>query len=245
MSGEWLCAIHQPNFLPRLSTLAKLYAADVWVVLDDVQFCRRDYQHRARLGQLDEPGRHQWLSLSVYLPHGRATRINEARLVEQARCQRRVAGMTAQYFGRSPHWWQVREPLAELARLIGKTDRLDEVAEASTRMLLDLLGWQGEIVHSSHFSVRQGRSERLADLVHAAGATTYLCGTGGARYLDERPFHELGRRVRYVGKPSWIADDVWQRGRDVSALWALMTSESIRAGDKNRHGQALLPGSLS
>jgi WbqC-like protein family len=36
-----LCAIHQPNFLPRLSTLAKLYAADIWIILDDVQFTRR------------------------------------------------------------------------------------------------------------------------------------------------------------------------------------------------------------
>ncbi|MCX5265887.1 WbqC family protein [Streptomyces sp. NBC_00199] len=42
-----LCAIHQPNPFPRLSTLAKLYAADRWIVLDDVQFARRDYQHRA------------------------------------------------------------------------------------------------------------------------------------------------------------------------------------------------------
>jgi len=40
-----LCAIHQPNFLPRLSTLAKLYTADTWIILDDVQFTRRDYQH--------------------------------------------------------------------------------------------------------------------------------------------------------------------------------------------------------
>lgn len=28
-----LCAIHQPNFLPRLSTLAKLYAADIAVTM--------------------------------------------------------------------------------------------------------------------------------------------------------------------------------------------------------------------
>ena len=36
--GDLLCAIHQPNFFPRLSTLAKLYTADIWIVLDDVQF---------------------------------------------------------------------------------------------------------------------------------------------------------------------------------------------------------------
>ena len=47
--GELLCAIHQPNFFPRLSTLAKLYAADIWISLDDVQFARRDYQHRCQV----------------------------------------------------------------------------------------------------------------------------------------------------------------------------------------------------
>ncbi|MFW6692959.1 WbqC family protein [Streptomyces sp. MAR4 CNX-425] len=52
-----VCAIHQPNLFPRLSTLAKLYAADRWIVLDDVQFARRDYQHRARwrAGEIPAP----------------------------------------------------------------------------------------------------------------------------------------------------------------------------------------------
>lgn len=44
--GE-VCAIHQPNLFPRLVTLAKLFAADYWIVLDDVQFAHRDY-HTAR-----------------------------------------------------------------------------------------------------------------------------------------------------------------------------------------------------
>ncbi|GAA3826752.1 hypothetical protein GCM10022226_54450 [Sphaerisporangium flaviroseum] len=50
-----LCAIHQPNLFPRLTTLAKLFAADYWIVLNDVQFTRRDYQHRARLAALEDP----------------------------------------------------------------------------------------------------------------------------------------------------------------------------------------------
>jgi hypothetical protein len=69
-----LCAIHQPNFLPRLSTLAKLYAADIWIILDDVQFTRRDYQHRCYLAPVPDarlPGR--WLTLPVHLPGGRET----------------------------------------------------------------------------------------------------------------------------------------------------------------------------
>lgn len=77
-----LCAVHQPNFLPRLTTPAKLFAADCWIVLDDVQFARRDYQHRARLADLDDPARQRWLTIPTHLPQGRPTLIRDAAIVE-------------------------------------------------------------------------------------------------------------------------------------------------------------------
>ncbi|MEN3585314.1 WbqC family protein [Streptomyces sp. ZYX-F-203] len=49
---------------PRLTTLAKLFAADTWIALDDVQFTRRDYQHRSRLAALEAPEKTRWLSPS-------------------------------------------------------------------------------------------------------------------------------------------------------------------------------------
>ncbi len=41
------------------------------------------------------------------------------------------------------------------------------VAEASTRALLNLLGWQGTILRSSDLPASSGRSARLADLAAA------------------------------------------------------------------------------
>ncbi|MBU6427323.1 WbqC family protein [Patescibacteria group bacterium] len=41
--------VHQPNFLPRLKVLQKLAAADVWCVLDSVQYNPREWQNRARI----------------------------------------------------------------------------------------------------------------------------------------------------------------------------------------------------
>ncbi|TDP98158.1 WbqC family protein [Labedaea rhizosphaerae] len=87
-----------------MSTLVKLLMADVWVVLDDVQFARRDHQHRARLAALDDANQQQWLTLSVHRPAGRASRINELRLVEPAKSARRTRHLIQQYYGRSPHW---------------------------------------------------------------------------------------------------------------------------------------------
>lgn len=215
------CAIHQPNFLPRLSTIAKLLSADIWVVLDDVQFCRRDYQHRARLARLDDPTQHQWLSLNVHLPHGRPTLIRDAIVIDTARCQRRVAGMLQEFYGRSGNWPSLGARFADVVDLIGQTDRLHEITERSTRVILESLGWTGTIVRSSTLDARADRSERLADLTRAVGADSYICGRGGARYLNRTAFDALGLSVDYFDQPAWIDPCLWESGHRLSTTWAL------------------------
>ncbi|WP_367437773.1 WbqC family protein [Streptomyces celluloflavus] len=49
--------------MPRLTAPAKSFAADCCIVLDDVQFARRDYRHRCHLATLGDPGQQQWLSV--------------------------------------------------------------------------------------------------------------------------------------------------------------------------------------
>lgn len=216
-----ICAIHQPNFFPRLSTLVKILDADVWVVLDDVQFARRDYQHRTRIAELRDPSTWTWLSLSTHLPSGRATLIKDALLTDSSLAARRVNGVLKQYYGRSAHWIDLRDSVDEVVERLPRAVYLQEVTTASTQALLDLCGWKGEAVFSSALGARAGRSERLAHLTRAAGADTYLCGTGGARYLDSAPFVSSGLRVEYTRQPSWLPSEVWHSGGGLSALWTL------------------------
>ncbi|MCX4828315.1 WbqC family protein [Streptomyces sp. NBC_01016] len=214
-----LCAIHQPNFLPRLTTLAKLFAADHWIVLDDVQFARRDYQHRARLAALDNPGREQWLTVPTHLPQGRPTLIRNALINDPDWARRRIAGILRQRYGTSPHWPVLAAVMAPVLDAFD-TGRTATVAEVSTRVLLDLMGWKGRILTSSRLSARSGRSERLADLAVTTGARSYLCGTGGMAYLDEAPFAAQDITVTLFRPP---ATGIWPSGRRLSVLWALAT----------------------
>ncbi|WP_369186207.1 WbqC family protein [Streptomyces sp. R08] len=214
-----MCAIHQPNLFPRLSTLAKLYAADRWLVLDDVQFARRDYQHRARLADLDEPARQQWLTLPTHLSQGRSTLISQARLVDPQRSRRTVHLLVRQYYGRSRHWKAVSDVLDAVLDTLDTSDRLADVAKTSTIALLTILGWAGDVLDSSETPTRPGRSERLADLAAATGSTHYLCGTGGLRYLDADPFDAHGIPVLPFHTP--VDDLLWQWARRASSLWAL------------------------
>jgi hypothetical protein len=223
------CAIHQPNFFPRLSTLAKLYAADCVVILDDVQFTRRDYQHRCRLAPLTDPTDWHWLSLPTHLPEGRATRINQAQLVDIARCRRKVKRALWHYYGQSPYWSQVSGPIHDVLDLLDKTDLLTDITTASTRCLLDLTGWQGTFICSSDLTASTERSERLADLTQTV-ASEYLCGTGGMRYIEHEPFTARGLRIIPFCPPS--LGDVWGTAARLSSLWALM-----RVGPEGLRGE--------
>jgi hypothetical protein len=214
-----LCAIHQPNFLPRLSTLAKLYAADIWIILDDVQFTRRDYQHRCYLVPVADaqlPGR--WLTIPIHLPGGRATLIRDVRLAESALTAKRTSGILRHYYRRAPYRSDVLDLVSGIEETITGTGRLADVSEHATITLLRLLNWPGAICRSGGIPARGGRSERLADLARAVGATTYLCGTGGSRYLDPAPFAILGLAVAMFTPPEHTADLSPENARRVSVL---------------------------
>jgi hypothetical protein len=227
-----LCAIHQPNFFPRLSTLAKLFAADIWVVLDDVQFARRDYQHRCMVAGPD--GTERWMTIPVRLPAGRPTLIRDVLIADNEQARGRVGGLGRQCFAGSPHWPAVRDLLGLVDDALAGHDRLADVSEVSAVALLRALNWPGLICRSSELPARDGRSERLADLAVGVGARIYLCGTGGARYLDPAPFTARGVTVSFFQPPD--ASGREQHGRRITSLAALAVAGPARlSGQLTEH----------
>jgi hypothetical protein len=217
--GDLICAIHQPNFFPRLSTLAKLYAADVWIVLDDVQFARRDYQHRCHLAPVgDARLPERWLSVPVHLPDGRATLIRDVRLADPTATARSVPDILRQYYRHGHHANAVMGLLPKLRNTLSTGERLADIAEQTTVEILRIMRWPGVIFRSSELSARSGRSERLADLTSKVGVTTYLCGTGGSRYLDHVPFRTRGLQVAMFTPPPHPDEVACQAPQRLTAL---------------------------
>lgn len=226
-----ICAIHQPNFFPRLATLAKLFSADYWIVLDDVQFARRDYQHRARLPQLHRPDLTQWLSLSVHLPHGRDTLIRDVRVSDPHLCRRRTQQMLRERYRRSPYWAGYEPFVRQVLELFESTDSLAAIAVTTTAGMLAELGWTGSILHSSDYPTRAHRQERLIDLASAVNASTYLYGRGGRRYIDEQAFARHGISAQLHASPS---TDMWATKHHLSGIHALMTYGGLGIADDLR-----------
>jgi hypothetical protein len=233
--GGLLCAIHQPNFFPRLSTLAKLFTADIWIILDDVQFARRDYQHRCHLAPVgDARLPERWLTVPVHLPSGRSTFIKDVQIAEPLPTLRRVTGLLHQYYRCSPYQASICGLMPQIAESFTRTGKLTEVSEDSTRALLAAVKWRGVIYRSSDLPARPGRSERLADLTRAVGAATYLCGTGGTRYLDPQPFTAHGLTIERFTVPQHPARGKLEGVRLVTVLTDLAAVGPIALAEQLR-----------
>jgi WbqC-like protein family len=215
--GDLLCAIHQPNFFPRLSTLAKLFTADIWVVLDDVQFARRDYQHRCRVTGPD--GTELWLTVPVHLSAGRDTLIQDVIVADPDHASARVSSIIRRDYRHSRYWPDVRDQVPQVQEVFAHSDRLTEISEASTLALLRALGWTGAVYRSSELMARPGRSQHLADLplplvpaLTCAGPEEHATSTPRRSTLAASAWPGSGRQTVQAARPR-------ETGRPRSAPW--------------------------
>src|SRR5262249_56042730 len=91
-------AIHQPEYFPMLGYLDKARRADVFVLLDDVQFDRSSLQHRARVA-----GAAGLTWMTIPFVHRFPQRLDEVEVAD-ARFPAKHGKTLAACYGRAPGW---------------------------------------------------------------------------------------------------------------------------------------------
>jgi hypothetical protein len=192
-----IVAIHQPNFLPWLGYLDRMIRADLFIMLDHVQFERRNYQNRTRI-LLD--GNSHWLTVPVQ-QHSQLERIVDKRIdnppadVVRWWAADHVRTLRHAYRG-APFLDHYAAPLQDL--LMSRREHLVDLNLASLRFLRDAFDINTPMVRSSELNVGGARSELILNLCKAVGADTYLAGMGGSRtYLDCMAFARAGIEVTW------------------------------------------------
>ena len=181
-----IVAIHQPNLFPRLKTLQKLALADVWIILDDVQYCQREFQNRAWIIPLS--GAEYWCTIPVILPQGRSTKIKDV-IFDRDKALKIISNMFKYSFKGDTRNKTICDEIMEHLRSC-KGGFSDFIVD-STTSLLELSGQRPLIVKSSELNdVTVGKTEKLIALCKKIGGDTYISDSGGSHYLDESLFIE-------------------------------------------------------
>jgi hypothetical protein len=193
-----LVAIHQPHYVPWLGYLDRMVKADVFILLDHVQFERRNYQNRTMI-RCEDQGK--WLTVPVVQLSQKEKIVDK--LVDNSE------GGSSRAWGPN-HFKTLRYAYRKSPYFNLYADRLQQILEARWEKLVDLdlamLDFLREafdiatpIRRSSQMRAEGARSELLLNLCREVGAgSTFLGGLGGSRgYLDMEAFQQAGIGVQW------------------------------------------------
>lgn len=194
-------AILQSNYIPWKGYFDMIASVDEFILYDDMQFTRRDWRNR---NQIKTAQGLQWLTVPVkvkgkYEQTIRETEIDGPQWAANHWKSLSLNYRRAKYFDEIATWLQP---------LYG-TPQEASISQLNRRFIVavcDYLGIRTKITNSWDYSLKDGKSERLADLCIQAGATEYISGPAAKNYLDEQIFAGQGIGVTwfdYTGYPEY------------------------------------------
>jgi len=221
-----IVAIHQPNYLPWLGFFYKIYASDVFVFHDDVEFSKASYTKRCMIRKEKHSTETTWLSVPVK-KHHTGTRISQIKLSLDRDWQLKHLRKVENTYGTAPCFDANFSWLREI--LMVKTAD-DSLAGNNIRLILAIaerLGLKTRFSKSSELSLNGSGNVLNFSIASQLGATEYLAGTGSRKYQDAEIFHKNGIRTRTVDLGSWLKAHPFDQGTDtftpgLSCIDALM-----------------------
>jgi hypothetical protein len=183
-------SIHQPQYLPWLGYFDKMDRSDVFVLLDDVQYKKNEWQNRNKIRNAES---WQWLTVPVKYNFGQALKDVRA---DNARPWRsnHLKSLELNY-SRAPFFGDHADFFKEAYSR--EWEFLADINIYLINYLKEALGIKARIVVSSELKVSSTSTRRLIDICKMLGGDTYLSGAGGSDYLEEKQFGENGIKLEF------------------------------------------------
>lgn len=194
-------AILQSNYIPWKGYLDLIAFVDEFIIYDDAQYTKRDWRNR---NQIKTSQGMQWLSVPVQVKGKFLQKIRDTEIVGTDWASQHWETLAHNYRG-ARHFRHIADWLEPLY-LSSLPIRLSVLNRRFLDAITSYLGIRTVITNSWDYPQSEGKSERLASICAAAGATEYISGPAARAYLDFQPFEALGIRVSwfdYDGYPEY------------------------------------------
>ncbi len=188
---------HQPNYLPYPGFFHKILQADLFLVVDTVQFVKRGpfgWIHRNRI-RTEGPEGWSWLTVPVITHDRYLQSIRETR-IDNRLPWRRKHWRTIENLYRGASGFPLFAPALEeiYAR---EWDSLSDLNETLIREIMALLQIRTPIRKLSDLKADGKSTELIVNFCRDLGADEYLSGTHGRDYLDQGSFERAGIRLTF------------------------------------------------
>jgi len=188
-----ICSIHQPQTFPWIGYFAKIIQSDVFVILDNVQFKKNEWQNRNRL---KTPNGWQWLTVPVI--HNFGQLIGDVKINTTTNWQNKHLQTLKTYYSKAPFFKLFFPEIEDLYQK--QWESLADFNLAGIKWILDKLAIQTPVKIATDLKELQERSEispdeRLILITKIMKADTYLSGAGGKNYLNTDLFQSNGLKL--------------------------------------------------
>ena len=169
-----IVSIHQPEHFPYLGYFQKMADADVFVLLDNVNYRKNYFQNRNRF--LNKNGVEEWFTIPV--PKESVKKHIKDVVPIEGDWRKKIVKQHKQHFGIDLSYIYDRETLAE-------------INIASIVYCMHRLGTMPHLVKASTLSATGTKSELLANICKELDATKYISGPSGKDYLEMKYFEGI------------------------------------------------------
>jgi hypothetical protein len=184
----------QSSYIPWKGYFDIVALADEFVLLDEVQYTRRDWRNRNRIKTADGL---KWLTIPVQAKGNYHERIDQILVADGSWAGKHLKTLQHTY-SRAPHFESYEEAIAALYDEAASLSRLSEINRTFLAGICPLLGIEARLSWSTEYATGGRKTARLVSLCRSAAATEYISGPAASNYLDQDMFREDGISVRYM-----------------------------------------------
>ncbi|MBU1864508.1 MAG: WbqC family protein [Candidatus Omnitrophica bacterium] len=188
-----IISIHQPEHLPWMGLISKIYHVDVFVLLDTVQYRKNYFQNRNRICYRDK---YKWITVPVKKT-GLHTLIKDVLIDNAQPWRQKYLKLLYNSYCKTPFFKQFKDNLWEI--YLRPCVYLSELNIALIKYILKVLEIDTQIFIASEFvlPVVGGGTQVVLNICKYLEAESYLSGSFGKDYLDENILLQSGVKVRY------------------------------------------------
>jgi hypothetical protein len=191
VQGIMVVAAHQPQYLPWLGYFDKIDRADTFVLLDNVQFKKNEWQNRNRIKTAQG---WQWLTVPVLYKYPQL--INEVMINNQVNWQDKQRQAILSNYRRAPRYDRLEGFFEDI--LSPSWQLISQLNVVVVTRLAAILGIDTSLYVASELGeFPQEPDERLIAITKHFQADTYLAGAGGRGYMDLDKYRQSGIEVLF------------------------------------------------
>jgi len=184
--------ISQPTYLPWLGYFDKIDKAGIFIIQDNVQFRKREWQNRNRI---KTPDGWMWLTIPINKKECINKKINEITVCNNIDWKQNHWRAIEKSYSRAKYF----KKFAPALKKIYDTDwaRLIDINIALIEFFLKALEIKTKILRASDLETKQNKTLELIELCKKVKADSYLTGKVAKDFLDEDLFKKNKITLEY------------------------------------------------